>query len=175
MREGDSVYTENMDPELIELRKKDKILKMIKNSHIEKLKNAIYLKEINNAYYEMVRLGQSGDFAESKEMERTLNNLHASLIQSNIDAFSQTKMARTHADFGKTVGSTFYKGSMNQNYRTQKDDNIKRLYNSTTTTTKKVINRDIEEDEIEEKENEEEEERRIKKSKKNKNKIKKLR
>ena len=174
---GDSFMNENMDPEMIELKKKDKILKMIKNSHIEKLKNSIFLKEINNAYYEMVRLSQMGDIAESKEMERTLLNLHASVIQDNIDAFSKTKMAKTHADFARTVGSTFF------NSKTQRADDRRKIYNTTyTTTMKKVVNRNRnnQEDEIEEEENEEneeEEEKRIKKitnnkkNKKNKNKI----
>ena len=166
---GDSFTSENMDPEMIELKKKDKILKMIKNSHIEKLKNSIFLKEINNAYYEMVRLSQMGDIAESKEMERTLLNLHASVIQDNIDAFSKTKMAKTHADFARTVGSTFF------NSKTQRADDRRKIYNTTyTTTMKKVVNRNRnnQEDEIEEEENEEneeEEEKRIKKTTKNKN------
>ena len=125
-----------MDPELIELKKKDKILKMIKNSHIEKLKNSIFLKEINNPYYEMVRLNQIGDMAESKEMETTLLNLHASVIQSNIDPFSRTKMAQTHADFARIVGSTFNNNSMNQNYKTQRADDLNKIY--TTCTVKKV-------------------------------------
>ena len=75
----DSVWPEDNfnsqidDPEFIEQKKKDKILKMIKNAHVEKLKNYIFLKEINNAYYEMIRLSQEGQVAEAKEMERELN------------------------------------------------------------------------------------------------------
>ena len=173
----DSVWPEDNfnsqidDPEFIEQKKKDKILKMIKNAHVEKLKNYIFLKEINNAYYEMIRLSQEGQVAEAKEMERELNTLQASVIESNIDSFSRTKMARTHAAFGKNYGSSFYnKMSMNQNYRnfsqSQRETNIKKLYDR---NNEENYENDEEEDEVEE---EEEEEKRIqttKKNKKNKN------
>ena len=168
--QGDHFDIENTDPEYIEQHKKDKILKMIKNSHIEKLKNSIFLKEINNAYYEMVRLKEEGDIPESKEMERTLVNLHASVIQSNIEAFSKTKLAKTHANFAHSGGFSLHNSqNMGASFnKTQKFDNQQRLFN-TTFTTRKV-------DKIEEENNEEEEEeeekriRRTKKKRKNKQK-----
>ena len=61
--------------ELSSEKRKNKVMKMIKNSHIEKIKNYIFLKEIDNAYDEMIRLRASGDIASSKEMERELNSL----------------------------------------------------------------------------------------------------
>ena len=175
--------------ELISEKKKNKVMKMIKNSHIEKIKNYIYLKEINNAYDEMIRLRESGDIASSKEMERELNSLTHTIIQSNIDAFKKTQMAKSHSTLRKGGGlsSQFYDSRQS---RVQKDmtstikdirsSQLQKLYNTTTTTTvKKVIDRHSEDNEEEEEDQyEEEEESKKKKSRKkklnNKNKRKKV-
>ena len=60
---GDSFDNELNDEEYIEQRKRDKILKMIKNAHIEKTKNYIFLKEINNAHDQIQRFSQMGETA----------------------------------------------------------------------------------------------------------------
>ena len=165
----DSFDNPENDEEYLSQRKRDKILKMIKNAHVEKLKNYIFLKEINNAHDEIQRLSQVGEMAEAKEMERELNTLHASVIQLNIDAFSKTKMAKSHALFGQTYSTFKDNKSQNINRRNMskstRTTNIERAYNS---TSKKYIYRNNEENE-EEEEVEEEEEKRIKK-RKNKNK-----
>ena len=54
----DSFDNPENDEEYLSQRKRDKILKMIKNAHVEKLKNYIFLKEINNAHDEIQRLSQ---------------------------------------------------------------------------------------------------------------------
>ena len=151
--------SKNMDEEMkgedfyINERRKKKVLNMIKNAHIEKLKNFIYLKEINFAYDEMQRYMNEGDFASSKEMERYLNSLQTDVIQHNIDSFSKTKLARSHATFGQTYKTNFSSGRKNLENRYQK-----------------VISRGYEN---EEEENKYEEEKRVvnnKTKKKNKNK-----
>ena len=101
-------------------KRKKKVLNMIKNAHIEKLKNFIYLKEINFAYDEMQRYINEGDFASSKEMERYLNSLQMEVIQHNIDSFSKTKLARSHATFGQSYNSNFSSGQKNYENRFQK-------------------------------------------------------
>ena len=170
----ESFETKVNDEEYINERKRNKILKMIKNAHVEKLKNYIFLKEINNAHDEIERFSQQGEMAEAKEMERELNTLHASVIQSNIDTFSKSKLARSHAMFGNTFSSfKDNKSTMNTRknnvYQTQRDFNVNRLFNATTKT---YINQNIEEKDEDNEENEEEVEEvetRIEKKKNNKN------
>ena len=145
MWSGDSFDNEGYDEEFIKLKKRDKVLKMIKNSHIEKLKNQIFLKEINNAHDEMIRLSQAGQIAEAKEMERELNTLHATVIQSNLDSFAKTKLARTHAQFGDNYfGSSFNRSKTNMNRRnlskSARTTNVENIYNTTVKNTIKRKN-----------------------------------
>ena len=159
--------------ELSSEKRKNKVMKMIKNSHIEKIKNYIFLKEIDHAYDEMIRLRASGDIASSKEMERELNSLTQTIIQSNLDAFNKTQMAKTHAQQRRSGGpfSQFYDSKQS---RTQKDirrSQEERMY-QTVTTTKRVVNRHSEDNDEEENQYEEEEKSEKKKGQKKKNKTK---
>ena len=129
------------DEYYINEKRKRKVLNMIKNSHVEKLKNYIYLKEINFAYEEMQRYLKEGDFASAKEMERYLNSLQIDIIRHNIDSFSKKKIGKSHATFGQ---------SYNSNFSNRKNNNIEKIYNS---TTKKVSNRNYIEENYEEEEN----------------------
>ena len=129
------------DEYYINEKRKRKVLNMIKNSHVEKLKNYIYLKEINFAYEEMQRYLKEGDFASVKEMERYLNSLQIDIIRHNIESFSKTKLGKSHATFGQ---------SYNSNFSNRKNNNIEKIYNS---TTKKVSNRNYIEENYEEEEN----------------------
>ena len=129
------------DEYYINEKRKRKVLNMIKNSHVEKLKNYIYLKEINFAYEEMQRYLKEGDFASAKEMERYLNSLQIDIIRHNIESFSKTKLGKSHATFGQ---------SYNSNFSNRKNNNIEKIYNS---TTKKVSNRNYIEENYEEEEN----------------------
>ena len=173
---GDSFDNQGYDEEFIALKRRDKILKMIKNAHIEKLKNHIFLKEINNAHDEMIRLSQTGEIAEAKEMERELNTLHATVIKSNLDSFSKTKLARTHAQFGDNYfGSTFNGSKTNMNRRnlskSERITNVENIYNSTIKKNiKRNNNENYYENNDEEEEEEEIEEEEIRKIKKKKNK-----
>ena len=172
---GDSFDNEMNDEDYIEQRKRDKVLKMIKNAHIEKRKNYIFLKEINNAHDQIQRFSQIGETAEAKEMERELNTLTQTVIQSNIDAFTRTKLAKTHASLlGQNLyNSTFKNKNSATNNRirnlskSERVINDQHIYNS---TIKRTINENYEEsEEIEENE---EEETKTRKRKKNKNKDK---
>jgi DNA-binding transcriptional MerR regulator len=62
-------------------KRKNKVLNMIKNAHIEKIRNFIYLKEINFAFEEIQRFIKEGDFGSAKEMERELNSLQMDVIE----------------------------------------------------------------------------------------------
>ena len=86
-------------------KRKKKVLNMIKNAHIEKIKNFIYLKEINFAYDQMQKHINEGDLASAKEMERYLNSIQMDIINHNIDNFSKTKLARSHATFGQSFNN----------------------------------------------------------------------
>ena len=166
---GDTFDNPEYDQEYIEQKKRDKILKMIKNAHVEKLKNYIFLKEINNAHDEMVRLSQEGEMAEAKEMERELNTLHETVIKSNVDAFSRTQLARSHALFGKTSSTFKNNKSTNMNRK-----NLSKTTRSTNVNVFKSTTKYINENEENEEENEEieeiEEEKRIKNRKNQNNK-----
>ena len=134
-------------------RRKKKVLNMIKNAHIEKIKNYIYLKEINFAYEQMQRYINEGDLASAKEMERYLNSIQMDIINHNIDNFSKTKLARSHATFGQSFNNNMNLSSRinynneentyankiinrncqkkdyyNNNYGEQEEDNIKINY-----------------------------------------------
>jgi len=154
-------------------RRKNKVMKMIKNSHIEKIKNYIYLKEIDNAYDEMIRLRASGDIAASKEMERELNSLTTDIISSNIDAFEKTQMAKSHAMSRRsgTFSSQFYDSKKSREKkdvkRSQKDSMYRTVY---TTNNTRVVNRHSEDIDEEESQYEDDEESQKKKRKKKKNK-----
>ena len=154
-------------------RRKNKVMKMIKNSHIEKIKNYIYLKEIDNAYDEMIRLRASGDIASSKEMERELNSLTQDIILSNLDAFNKTQMAKSHAMSRRsgTFSSQFYDSKKSREKkdikRTQKDSMFRTVY---TTNNTRVVNRRSEDIEEEENQYEDDEESQKKKRQKKKNK-----
>ena len=160
-------------------RKMNKMMKMIKNAHIEKIKNFIYLKEINHAYDEMIRLKQEGDLAASKDMERELNKLTETVVQLNLDAFAKTQFAKSHANsfFGNSSSSSKYKGGKNI-YKTAREKKVKSIFDSTTTKTKirkrnfRKNNGDNDnyEEMIEEEEEEEEEEEKTKNRNKNKKK-----
>ena len=65
---------------------------MIKNAHVEKFKNYVLLKEVNNAHDEVQRYIGEGDFASAKMMETELNLLHSSVIFSNINPITKIKM-----------------------------------------------------------------------------------
>ena len=168
------------DEEYTSERKMNKMMKMIKNAHIEKIKNFIYLKEINHAYDEMVRLKQEGDLAASKDMERELNKLTETVVKLNLDAFAKTQLAKSHANsfFGNSSRNNMYKGDKNIN-KTAREKKVKSIFNSTITKTKKK-NRNFREnnsdkdnyEEIVEEEEEEEEEEKTKTKKRNKNKNK---
>ena len=172
--QGDTFDNEMNDEEYIEQRKKDKILKMIKNAHIEKRKNYIFLKEINNAHDQIQRFSQLGETAEAKEMERELNTLTSTVIQSNIDAFTKTKLAKSHAALYGQSYNTIFK---DKNYTTNKNIrnlskserviNDERIYSS---TIKKSVNKKNYEENEEIEETEEEEETKTRKRKKNKKK-----
>ena len=170
---GDSFDNEMNDEEYIEQRKRDKVLKMIKNAHIEKRKNYIFLKEINNAHDQIQRFSQIGETAEAKEMERELNTLTKTVIQSNIDAFTKTKLAKTHASlYGQNYYNSNFKDKNSTKIRnlskSERVINDQRIYNS---TIKKTVNKNYEENE-EIEETEEEEETKTRKREKNKNKDK---
>ena len=100
-------------------KKKMKVLNMIKNAHIEKIKNFIFLKEINYAYEEIQRYTQEGDYASAKDMERYLLSLQNDVIQLNIDKFSKSKLGRSHATFGKSFKTS--------NYTERNNNNIQRI------------------------------------------------
>ena len=106
-------------------RRKKKVLNMIKNAHVEKLKNFIYLKEINFAYEEMQRYYNEGDFASAKEMERYLNSIQMDIIRHNIESFSRTKLGRSHATFGQSYNSNFSTRKKNvENNKYEQEENI---------------------------------------------------
>ena len=165
------------DEEYTSERKMNKMMKMIKNAHIEKIKNFIYLKEINHAYDEMIRLKQEGDLAASKDMERELNKLTETVVQLNLDAFAKTQLAKSHANsfFGNSSSSSIYKGEKNIN-KTSREKKVKSLFESTITKTRKQ-NRNFRGNssdennykEIVEEEEEEEEEEKTHSKKRNKN------
>ena len=171
---GESFENEEDDDQLMTQHKFEKMFRMIKNAHIEKIKNYIYLKEINNAHDEIIRLTQEGKLDEAKEYERELNSLTADVIKSNMDAFSKTQLAKSHAmmgqgfnSFASTNRSNTKRGRRNMS-RSERRSTEERKYN------KNYIHKNVEDiDNEDEEEVEEEEETRIKKSgkkKKNKNK-----
>ena len=106
--------------EYINEKRKNKVLNMIKNAHIEKIRNFVYLKEINFAFEEIQRYIKQGDFASAKEMERELNSLQMDVIQHNKELFSKNKLSRSHATFGQSYNNNF----------SSKKNNIDNIYNS---------------------------------------------
>ena len=76
-------------------KKRNKMMNMIKNAHIERLKNIVLLKEINNAHDEVERFTQEGDFASAKMMETELNDLHSTVIFSNLYPITKSKLGKT--------------------------------------------------------------------------------
>ena len=155
-------------------RKKNKILNMIKNAHIEKIKNGVLLREINNAHDEIVRFKLEGDFASAKMMENTLNDLHASVVLSNINPITNSKLWKS-AYYNNPYSS--FNGSQWNNTKTMYKTinlNEQNLYDfSKTTKSKKAKNnlrktQNIEEEDYHDEE--EVEETQIKKSKKGGNK-----
>ena len=158
--------------ELSSEKRKNKVMKMIKNSHIEKIKNYIYLREIDNAYDEMIRLRASGDIASSKEMERELNSLTTDIIMSNLDAFNKTQMAKSHALLRKSGGlsSQYYDSKKSRGKKDIRSSQQERMYQTITTT--KIVNRHTEDNNEEENQYEEEEKSEKKKRQKKKNKSK---
>ena len=139
-----------------EERKKNKILNMIKNAHIEKIKNGVLLREINNAHDEIQRFKYEGDLASAKMMENTLNDLHATVVFSNINPLTKSKLWKTanynnpFSSFNQTKwdkSKTMYK-TMNVNVNEQN------LYEfSKTTKTKKGKKNNMKTEKIEEEEN----------------------
>ena len=65
-------------------RRKNKMLKLVKNSLVQRVKNNVLLKEINHAYNEMGRFSTEGDLASSKMMENELNELQHEVIMTNL-------------------------------------------------------------------------------------------
>ena len=164
---GDS-FDEGDDEE----RKKNKILNMIKNAHVEKFKNYVLLKEVNNAHDEVQRYIGEGDFASAKMMETELNDLHSSVIYSNINPITKSRLGKSA--YYKNPYSSFNKSVYNtnkQNYYTMKTDERKIFEKSTRVKHRNAEK--IEEEMNEEEEEEIEEETQIKnKKRKNKNKNK---
>ena len=113
-------------------KRKNKVLNMIKNAHIEKIRNFIYLKEINYAFEQIQRYIKEGDFASAKEMERELNSLQMDVIRHNIETFSKTKLAKSHATFGQSYNNNF------SNLRNSENNVEDKIYNS---SYKKMLNR----------------------------------
>ena len=124
--------------EYLNEKRKNKVLNMIKNAHIEKIRNFVYLKEINFAFEEIQRYIKENDFASAKEMERELNSLQMDVIQHNIDLFSKSKLSKSHATFGQSYNNNFnsynssykkinnYEEEENLNKNIQRNKNIKR-------------------------------------------------
>ena len=153
-----------------EERKKNKILNMIKNAHIEKIKNGVLLREINNAHDEIQRFKYEGDLASAKMMENTLNDLHATVVLSNINPLTKSKLWKTA--YYNNPFSSFNKTQWDKTKTMYKTMNVneQNLYEfSKTTKTKKGNKNNINTEKIEEENNEEEEdveETQINKSKK---------
>lgn len=83
------------------------MMNMIKNSLINRVKNNVLLKEINNAYDEMGRFTTEGDLASAKMMENELNDLQAEVIITNL--YPVTKYGRTF------YNENFYGSNLNIN------------------------------------------------------------
>ena len=113
-------------------KRKNKVLNMIKNAHIDKIRNFIYLKEINYAFEQIQRFIKEGDFASAKEMERELNSLQMDVIRHNIETFSKTKLSKSHTTFGQSYNN-------NLSNLSNRENNVEdKIYNS---SYKKMINR----------------------------------
>ena len=113
--------TNNLNGEeyFINERKKRKVLNLIKNANVEKIKNYIFLKEINYAYDEIQRFMQEGDYASAKEMERELISLQNKVIQFNIDNFSRTKLGKS---FTSNLGQSFKnKNNIEERYELEEE------------------------------------------------------
>ena len=109
-------------------KRKNKVLNMIKNAHIKKIRNFIYLKEINYAFEQIGIFIKQGDFASAKEMERELNSLQMDVIKHNIESFSKTKLGKSNTTFGQS-----YNNNIGNNENNMKDI----IYNS---SYKKILN-----------------------------------
>ena len=141
-----------------ELRK-NKILDRLTNAHVLKLKNRVLLKEINNAHDEVERLMMEGDMASAKMMETELNDLHSTVIFSNTNPFTKSRLGKT-AYYSKPYGSSFNQSQFSQNYKNlNKTYKTKeqQLFEYNTTKSTRVNNRNYrkEEEEIQEEEDEE--------------------
>ena len=146
-------------------KKRNKILNMIKNAHVERLKNSVLLKEINNAHDEIERFSQEGDYASAKMMETELNDLHSTFLFSNLNPITKTKFGKSayfgnpYSSFNKTQFNSF-QGNLGKSMRT----NEKNFYQFSQ--IKKSKREMQNQSEIIEEENEEE--RHIKRNKKGK-------
>lgn len=146
-------------------KRRNKILNMIKNAHVERLKNSVLLKEINNAHDEVERLANEGEFASSKMMETELNNLQTNFILSNLNSITKSKLGKTafygspYSSFNKSQFNTF-KGQFgrtmitdekkfyefskkskrekaNKSKRIEEEENIEKVYINTNKKGKK--------------------------------------
>ena len=166
LRKGDS-YDEVNDDE----RKKNKILNMIKNAHVQRLKNSVLLKEINNAHDEIIRFQMEGDLASSKMMEHELNDLHASVIFSNIYPITKSRLGKS-AFYSNPYRLSFSKTQWNSNkenlYKTMNYNSVYELKRSNNVRNRKEENIEEEVEEVEEREEQENEiKKKYKKEKRN--------
>ena len=167
MWQGDSLDEGSND----EFRK-NKVLDRIKNAHILRIKNNVLLKEVNNAHDEVERLIEEGDMASAKMMETELNDLHETVIFSNTNPYTKSKLGKS-AYFTNPYGSSFNRSQWSSNknnlYKTVKiDENQFNEFNKTKSTRVENRNRNYNrsDEEIEEEE-ENIEETYITKNKKN--------
>ena len=150
MWRGDSSEEGNYD------RRRNRMMNMIKNAHVERIKNLVLLKEINNAHDEIIRFANEGDLASSKMMENELNNLQDELINSNINPI--TKLGKS-TFYNNTRSSTFNR-SNNGNItrerigRTMKEKKKNFDYSKTLRSTRIINEEQIDEEEEENKEDE---------------------
>ena len=171
--QGDSVDEGSQD----EFRK-NKVLNRIKNAHVLRIKNNVLLREVNNAHDEVIRFTQSGDMASAKMMETELNDLHATVIFSNSNPYTKSRLGKS-AYYTNPYGSSFNQSHWNSskknlNKTTKASERKFFEFNKTSKSTRILnknnnVNRNGEE--IEEEENEEEMQiPKNKKSNKNQNK-----
>ena len=118
---NEEIKSEEYNNNIINEKRKMKVLNMIKNAHIEKIRNFIYLKEINYAYEEIQRNIKQGNYDTAKEMERELNNLQNEVIKHNINKFTKNKLGKSHATFGQSYNSNYSSNKKNyDNYNSQR-------------------------------------------------------
>ena len=119
------------------------MLHMIKNSLVQKVKNNILLKEINNAYNEMGRFTYEGDLASAKMMERELNQLQAEVIMTNL--YPVTKFGKI---YNENIYDSNFTTSKNNMYKTFNEKMIKEINRTKTTKSTNIMNNNINEENV---------------------------